>query len=51
LIVFTVIPLSASAMLLGVLGFLIISIVTAISALGGLIKATNAHIDAGLIRR
>jgi len=51
LIVFTVIPLSASAMLLGALGFIIIAIVTVISALGGLIKATNAHIDAGLIRR
>ena len=50
-IFFTILPLSASVILLGALGFLIISIVTGLSAFTGLIDTTNAHIDAGLIRR
>ena len=50
-IFFTILPLFASVILLGALGFLIISIVTGLSAFKGLIDTTNAHIDAGLIRR
>ena len=50
-IFFTILPLSASVILLGALGFLIISIVTGLSAFKGLIDTTDAHIDAGLIRR
>ena len=49
---FFIVPLLfASVILLGALGFLIISIVTGLSAFKGLIDTTNAHIDAGLIRR
>ncbi len=48
---FVVLPLFASAILLGILGFVIVAIVTALSAFKGLIDTTNAHIDAGLIRR
>jgi len=49
---FFIVPLLfASIILLGALGFLIISIVTGLSAFKGLIDTTNAHIDAGLIRR
>ena len=51
LISFIVLPLSASAILLGAWGFMIVAIVTAISAFKGLIDAEDAHIDAGLIRR
>ncbi|RLJ03936.1 MAG: hypothetical protein DRP18_05405 [Candidatus Aenigmatarchaeota archaeon] len=50
-IFFTILPLSASVILLGALGFLIISIVTGLSAFKGLIDAENAHIDVGLVRR
>ena len=50
--IFFIVPLLfASVILLGALGFLIISIVTGLSAFKGLIDTTNAHIDAGLIRR
>jgi len=53
LIYFALLPLLISGMLLGTLGFIVVAIVTVISAFKGLIDAENAHIDAdaGLIRR
>jgi len=51
LLFFAVLPLFASAMLLGALGFIIIAIVTGLSAFKGLIDTTDAHIDAGFMRR
>ena len=51
LIYFALLPLLISGMLLGTLGFIIVAIVTVISAFKGLIDAENAHIDAGLVRR
>ena len=51
LISFIVLPLSASVILLGAWGFMIVAIVTAISSFKGFIDAENAHIDVGLVRR
>ena len=51
LIYFALLPLLISGMLLGTLGFIVVAIVTVISAFKGLIDAENAHIDAGLVRR
>jgi len=53
LIYFALLPLLISGMLLGTLGFIVVAIVTVISAFKGFIDAENAHIDAdaGPIRR
>ena len=51
LIYFALLPLLISGMLLGTLGFIIVAIVTVISAFKGFIDAENAHVDAGLVRR
>jgi len=51
LIYFALLPLLISGMLLGTLGFIVVAIVTVISAFKGLIDAENVHIDAELVRR
>ena len=51
LIIYVILPLSASIILLGQWGLVIVAVIIAVSAFKGLFDVEKAHINAGVIRR